>query len=78
LGKSNGIPKREVDLAFGNSSAGWSTGILGVDDESAGMVSSVSGGCGKLVCSVTGFDRFLASLILPCSDETRGGGGILP
>ena len=44
LGKSNRSPKREVDFAFGDSSAGGSTGTLGVDDESAGMVSSVSAG----------------------------------
>ena len=44
LGKSNGSPKREVDFAFGNSSAGWSTGTLGFGAELAGMVSSVSGG----------------------------------
>jgi len=31
-----------------------------------------------LVCRVTGFDRVLWSLILPCSDETRGGVGTLP
>ncbi len=44
LGKSNGSPKRELDFAFGNSSAGWFTGTLGVDAELVGMVSSVSGG----------------------------------
>jgi hypothetical protein len=44
LGKSKGSPKRELDFAFGNSSAGWFTGTWGVDAELVGMVSSASGG----------------------------------
>jgi hypothetical protein len=44
LGKSKGSPKRELDFAFGNSSAGWFTGTWGFDAELVGMVSSASGG----------------------------------
>ncbi len=46
LGKSNGSPKREVVFAFGNSSVGGITGMMGGGDGSAGWVSSVSGGWG--------------------------------
>ncbi len=67
LGKSNGSPKREVVFAFGNSSVGGTTGMMGDGGGSAGWVSSVSGGWG-----------IVASLILPCSDETGGGVNTLP
>jgi hypothetical protein len=70
LGKSNGSPKREVVFAFGNSSVGGITGMMGDGDGSAGWVSSVSGGWGMFI--------FSASLILPCSDETMGGVNTLP
>jgi hypothetical protein len=42
--KSKGSPKREVVFAFGKSSTGGITGTMGDVDESAGRVSSVSGG----------------------------------
>ena len=46
LGKSNGSPKREVVFAFGNSSVGGTTGMMGDRGGSAGWVSFVSGGWG--------------------------------
>ncbi len=67
LGKSNGSPKREVVFAFGNSSVGGTTGMMGDEGGYAGWVSSVSGGWG-----------IVASLILPCSDENGGGVNTLP
>ncbi len=71
LGKSKGSPKREVVFAFVNFSIGGITGTMGDDDESAGWKSSVSGGWGMFICRFPWLDKFLSSLILPCSDETR-------
>ncbi len=78
LGKSNGSPKREVVFAFGNFSTGGTTGMIGDGDKSAGRVSSVSGGWGIFICRFSWLDKFSASLILPCSDETwdSNGGGL--
>ncbi len=69
LGKSNGSQKREVVFAFGNSSTGGTTETIGDGDESAGRVSSVSGGWGIFICRFPRLDKFSSSLILPCSDK---------
>jgi hypothetical protein len=78
LGKSNGSPKREVVFALGNSSTGGITGMMGDGGESAGRVSSVSGGWGIFICRSPWLDKFSSSLTLPCSDKTRGGVNTLP
>ncbi len=78
LGKPNGSPKREIVFAFDNSSAGGTIGMMGDGEGSAGSVSSVSGGWGIFICRFSWFGKFSASLILPCSDETRGGVNTLP
>ncbi len=65
-------------FAFGNSSTGGTTGTMGDGDGSAGRVSSVSGEWGIFVCRFSWLDKFSVSLILPCSDETRGGVNTLP
>jgi hypothetical protein len=67
-----------VVFAFGNSSTGGTTGIDGDDDESTGWVSSVSGGWEIFICRLPWLDNFSSSLMLPCSDETRGGVNTLP
>ncbi len=78
LRKSNGSPKREVVFAFGNFSTGGTTGLMGDGDGSAGGVISASGGWGIFMCRFPWLGKFSASLILPCSDETRGGINTLP
>ena len=65
LGKSNGSPKREVVFAFGNSSMGGTTGMMGDGDGSAGRVSSVSGGWETFICRFSWLGKFSESLILP-------------
>ncbi len=54
------------------------TGMMEDEDESAGLESSVSGGWGMFKCKLPWLDKFSSSLILPCSDETRGGVNTLP
>ncbi len=63
--KSKRSPKREVVFAFGNSSTGGITGTMGDVDESAGRVSSVSGGWGLFIRRFPWLDKFSSSLILP-------------
>ncbi len=65
-------------FAFGNSSTVGITGMMGDGDESAGRVSSVSGGWGIFICRFPWLDKFSSSLILTCSYETRGGVNTLP
>jgi hypothetical protein len=51
---------------------------MGDGDGSVGRVSTVSWGWGIFMCRFPWLDTFSASLILPCSDETRGGVKTLP
>ncbi len=77
-GSKRVVQKREVVFDFGNSSTGGITGTMGDGDEFAGRVSSVPGGWGLFICRFPWLDKFSSSLILPCSDETRGLVNTLP